>query len=107
MQRCALPVTLCWASGLMALAAIPAAGASDSALDQRFTQTVRPFVTHYCIACHSGSSPAAQFDLKSYTTMDMVVRDNSRCALMADKLAAKQMPPQADAAAAGGSCASR
>ncbi|HTX38558.1 MAG TPA: DUF1592 domain-containing protein [Bryobacteraceae bacterium] len=93
MQRCALPVTLRWASGLMALAAIPAAGASDSALEQRFTQTVRPFVTHYCIACHSGSSPAAQFDLKSYTTMDMVVRDNSRFALMADKLAAKQMPP--------------
>ena len=86
-------VILRLAPGILVLAAIPAAPAADSALDQRFTQTVRPFVARYCIGCHSGSAPAAQFDLKAYTTLDSVVRDNARWALVADKLAAQQMPP--------------
>ncbi len=62
-------------------------------LDRQFTQVVRPFVTEYCVACHSGNTPAAQFDLSSYTSMDMVVRDHPRWALVIDKLSAKQMPP--------------
>ncbi len=62
MQSRALPVVL-------ALAAIPAVGASNSAaLERQFEQTVRPFVAKYCVGCHSGQTPAAQFDLKAYTT---------------------------------------
>jgi hypothetical protein len=94
MRARAIPVILRLAPGMIALAAIPVACGADTALEQRFNQTVRPFVTHYCFACHSGTSPAGQFDLKSYTTMEMVVRDNARWELVAEKLSAGQMPPK-------------
>jgi len=78
---------------LPALLAAPAAHAADSAIGQQFAQTVRPFVEKYCVACHSGDSPAAQFDLDSYTTLDSTVRDNARWALAARRLTAREMPP--------------
>jgi hypothetical protein len=62
-------------------------------LEQQFAQTVRPFVQKYCVDCHGGDSPAAQFDLDSYTTVHSVVRDNARWALAAGRLTAKEMPP--------------
>ena len=74
---------------------IRAAEPTDSDLNRRFTQTVRPFVTTYCVMCHSGSSPAAQFNLKSYTNLDEVVRDYPRWNLVLEKLQAGQMPPKA------------
>jgi hypothetical protein len=93
LPRCAVPLILRLVSGIIAIAAIPGAEAANSALDQQFAQTVRPFVTRYCIGCHSGETPAAQLDLKAYSTMDTVVRDHPRWALVLDKLTAKQMPP--------------
>ncbi len=87
MQLRALAVTL-------ALAALPAAGSSTSALDKQFEHTVRPFVTKYCIGCHSGNTPAAQFDIKSYSTLDMVMHDYPRWALVMERLTAKEMPPK-------------
>ena len=79
---------------MLALAALPAANAATPKLDRQFDQTVRPFVTKYCVACHSGQNPAAQFDLKSYTTMDMVTKDYPRWALVMQRLTAKEMPPK-------------
>ncbi len=79
---------------VFALAAIPVAVAATPALDRQFEQTVKPFVTKYCIGCHSGQTPAAQFDLKSYTTVDMVARDYPRWALVLQRLTAKEMPPK-------------
>ena len=87
MQFRALPI-------LLAIAALPAAGASTPALSRQFEQTVRPFVAKYCIGCHSGQTPAAQFDLKAYTTRDMVTRDYPRWALVMERLTAKEMPPK-------------
>ena len=75
------------------ISVIPAAYAAAPNLDQQFTQTIRPTITKYCIGCHSGSSPAAQLDLKSYTTVDAVTRDFGRWGQVMDKLTAKQMPP--------------
>src|SRR5665213_2372795 len=90
-------VVLRIATGIIfAAAAIPIAEPASTpavSLDHQFTQVVRPFVTQYCVACHSGNTPAAGFDLASYTTMDMAVRDNARWAMVIDKLTAKQMPP--------------
>ncbi len=63
-------------------------------LDQQFEQTIRPFVGKYCVACHSGKMAPAQFDLKSYTNMDMVTDDFARWSLLADRLKAKEMPPK-------------
>ncbi len=82
--------------GLLALSAAPVAEPANppgSALDKQFTQVVRPFITEYCFACHSGKTPAAQFDLSAYTNIDMAVRDHARWALVIDKLSSKQMPP--------------
>jgi hypothetical protein len=78
----------------LALAALPRANAATPALDRQFEQTVRPFVTKYCYGCHSGRMPAAQFDLKSYTSMDMVVADFPRWTLLMQRLTAKEMPPK-------------
>src|ERR1700680_3526871 len=82
----------------LTLAASPLADAATPAptpnIDQQFDQTVKPFVGKYCVACHSGKMAPAQFDLKSYTNMDMVTDDFARWALLADGQNAKEMPPK-------------
>ena len=67
---------------------------ADSDLDRTFAKTVRPFLASYCVGCHGGAAPAAQFDLRSYSTMDAVVRDYPRWALVLEKLTAQEMPPK-------------
>jgi hypothetical protein len=79
---------------MLATAALPSAGAATHALEQQFQQTVRPFVTKYCIGCHSGQSPAAQLDLKEYSTMETVTRDFPRWTTVLEKLSAQAMPPR-------------
>jgi hypothetical protein len=80
-------------TGILAVSALPSAEPASSVLDQQFAKDVRPFVTQYCAPCHSGNAPAAQFDLSSYTSVDMVIRDHPRWALVIEKLETKQMPP--------------
>ena len=94
MLRRDIPVLPRLTAGIVAILALPAAQAADPVLDRQFAQTVRPFVAKYCVACHSGETPAAQFDLKAYSTVDSVVRDNLRWALVADRLTAQEMPPE-------------
>ncbi|HVW09061.1 MAG TPA: DUF1592 domain-containing protein [Bryobacteraceae bacterium] len=96
MSRRSIPAALGLASGVLALFTVPSAEPASTpaaSLDSQFKTVVQPFVQQYCVACHSGASPAAQFDLSSYTSMDMVVRDHPRWALVIDKLSSKQMPP--------------
>src|ERR1700678_213669 len=82
----------------LSLTAVPVADAASPAptplIDQQFEQTVKPFVGKYCVACHSGKMAPAQFDLKSYTSVDMVADDFGRWALLADRLKNKEMPPK-------------
>jgi hypothetical protein len=80
--------------GVLALAALPAAAAITPPLDRQFEQTVRPYVTKYCVGCHSGPSAAAQFDLKSYTTLSSVAQDFPRWEAVMGRLNAKEMPPK-------------
>lgn len=75
-------------------ASLSAAQLSDSAIEQQFAQTVKPFVAKYCVACHSGTSPAGGFDLKSYTTVDMVAQDYLRWGTVINRLSSQKMPPQ-------------
>jgi hypothetical protein len=63
-------------------------------LQAQFDGTVKPFVNKYCVACHSGAQPTAQFDLKSYTSMDQVKEDFPRWSLLADRLSNHEMPPK-------------
>src|SRR6266478_5420611 len=71
-----------------------ASEASNSDLERRFAQTIRPFLTSYCVGCHSGATPAAQFDLRSCTTTAAVIRDIPHWNLVLEKLTAKEMPPK-------------
>ncbi len=80
--------------GTAAISTVPAAMASKTTLDSQFRQIVRPFVTKYCSACHSGQTPAAQFDLTAYPSVETVVQDYPRWTLVHDKLTAREMPPQ-------------
>ena len=80
---------------VLTLAAISACQAATPALERQFEKTVRPFVATYCARCHSGPSPAAQFDLKSYTALGMVTHDFPRWALVGHRLEAHEMPPKA------------
>ncbi len=68
--------------------------ADSPQLQQQFDNTVRPFVGKYCVGCHSGTQPTAQFDLKSYTSVDQVKEDFPRWSLLADRLTAHEMPPK-------------
>ena len=80
--------------GILAVFLLPCAGHAQSTLDRQFQHTIRPFVTKYCFGCHSGQTPAAQFDLKAYSTLDQVTRDYPQWALVLEKLSAKEMPPK-------------
>jgi len=63
-------------------------------LERRFTTTVRPFLDAYCVNCHGGEKPAAQFDLRAYSNLNTVVRDYRHWALALDRLTAMTMPPK-------------
>ncbi|MDP9171340.1 MAG: DUF1592 domain-containing protein [Acidobacteriota bacterium] len=63
-------------------------------LEHGFTQTVRPFISEYCVGCHSGATPAAQLDLKSFTTLSSVVRDLPHWTLLMERLDRQEMPPK-------------
>src|ERR1041385_302675 len=79
---------------LLMSATLPAFAADSSDLRGQFDSTVNPFVGKYCVACHSGAQPTAQFDLKSYTSIDQVKEDFPRWSLLADRLTAHEMPPK-------------
>jgi hypothetical protein len=70
------------------------AAPARSHLERQYAQTVRPFLTSYCVGCHGGATPAAQFDLRPYSTMAAVVKDYGHWNLVLEKLAAGQMPPK-------------
>ena len=71
-----------------------AAPPGDSDPGREFTETVRPFLSTYCITCHGGEKPAAQFDLRQYATPESVVEDYPRWNRVLARLTAKEMPPK-------------
>jgi len=91
MQRTSLFLFLCLVfAGLL----MPAPQVSNSNMERRFNQTVRPFLTQYCMGCHGTATPAAQFDMRAYVSMDKALEDFPHWILMSEKLAAGQMPPK-------------
>jgi hypothetical protein len=80
---------------VLLLAFVSTSAFADSpVLQKQFDDTVKPFVGKYCVGCHSGAQPTAQFDLKSYSTIDQVKEDFPRWSLLADRLSAHEMPPK-------------
>ena len=59
-----------------------------------FTETVRPFLSTYCITGHGGEKPTAQLDLRQYATPESVVEDYSRWNRVLARLTAREMPPK-------------
>ena len=81
-----LPGTLCLTSS--------ASPPPQADLQRAFTDTVRPFLESYCVACHAGAKPMAQFDLGKYSDMASVVRDFEHWSLVLNRLTAREMPPE-------------
>ncbi len=95
MPRRTLSVILHLALGCVAILTPQSSrAAAGPDLERKFTQTVRPFMTRYCVGCHSGNTPAAQLDLGTYTSMETVARDHPRWNVVLQKLTAKEMPPK-------------
>lgn len=94
MQRRAPAITRLLVLGTIAIPRILTAERANSDLERKFAQTVRPFLTRYCAGCHGGATPAAQFDLRPYSTMAAVVRDYPHWNLVLEKLRAREMPPR-------------
>jgi hypothetical protein len=72
-----------------------AATRSGADVERGFTETVQPFLNSYCTGCHGGAKPAAQLDLRQYSTAESVVQDFSRWNRVLARLAAREMPPKA------------
>ena len=64
-------------------------------MEREFTETVKPFVESYCTACHGGATPAAQFDLRKYSSLTRVVEDIDHWSTVMTRLSSGTMPPQA------------
>src|SRR5256885_3282664 len=70
------------------------AGRSSSSLrSDAFETSIKPFLKTYCYGCHSGSQPAAGFDLTSYTNQESIVGDQHHWNLVLARLRASEMPP--------------
>lgn len=65
-----------------------------TALERRFTGNVRVFLEKYCISCHSGERPAAQFDLSGFATMADLMHDGHRWSQILERVRAGEMPPK-------------
>src|SRR6478609_7268716 len=94
MSRCASAIAGWLMLGIIGIVRVHAAETANPDLERKFSQTVRPFLASYCIGCHSGSSPAAQFTLQPYTTVEAVVRDQAHWGHVLERLATNQMPPR-------------
>src|SRR4030095_5780119 len=91
MQRTIATAIFLFLSAVTVKAATPDPTELD--LERRFVEAVRPFLVSYCISCHSGEKPMAQFDLGQYSNLRAVVQDHSHWSLVLEKLSAKQIPP--------------
>jgi hypothetical protein len=72
---------------------IRATDAADAKLDREFAQTIRPLLNRYCTSCHGGAAPAAQFDLRAYSTMAYVIEDLPHWTRVIERLTVQEMPP--------------
>ncbi len=81
-------------AGVFLLAADAAAEETEATLAGSFATTIRPFLESYCTGCHGAEKPKGQLDLTVFQTMDAVVKDHPRWALVLEQLASGEMPPE-------------
>jgi mono/diheme cytochrome c family protein len=78
---------------LVFLLATSAFGAPEPALENRFDQTVRPFLKNNCLGCHGPEKPKGKLDLSAYTSVSSIVSDHRVWVLVRERLEADEMPP--------------
>ena len=66
---------------------------ATATLEDRFRETVRPFLDTYCLKCHDKEKPKGDMDLSVYPTADSVSRDLEHWELVLEQLEEKSMPP--------------
>src|SRR3954467_2559449 len=73
----------------------PSTEIEGKALDDRFRQTVAPFIRTYCVDCHGGGKgkPKGDLNLARYTSLDAIARDLGRWEGVMEELEAEAMPP--------------
>ena len=67
--------------------------ATRAQLEQQFTETVRPFLQTYCLACHGKDKPKGQLDLSAFTDLPSVVAGIRRWEPVLEMLGSGEMPP--------------
>src|SRR5260370_1257206 len=63
-------------------------------LEQRFAESVQPFLKNYCLSCHGTTKQQAKLDLSGYTSVAAVAKDESVWGRVRERLEATEMPPQ-------------
>ena len=83
------------ATGLVAVSGLRSGMAAPTVtLEKRFDTDVKPFLKTYCVACHTGAKPAAQFDLAPYTSLSAVVKDLGHWDHVLSRVSTSTMPPK-------------
>ncbi|HVK09029.1 MAG TPA: DUF1592 domain-containing protein [Gemmataceae bacterium] len=83
---------------ILLLALFTAAGsAADpdfARLETGFRTAVQPFLTTYCLGCHSKAKAKGGLDLSGFTSADAVARDYRRLEVVVGQLHVGAMPPE-------------
>ncbi|BDC48825.1 hypothetical protein F183_A11410 [Bryobacterales bacterium F-183] len=83
------------ATGLVAVTGLRSGTAAPTVtLEKRFDSDVKPFLQTYCAGCHTGTKPAAQFDLGPYTSHGAVVKDLAHWDHVLNRVSTATMPPK-------------
>lgn len=86
------------ASRLAALAAVAGGFAATCAgKDEGFDRVVQPLLTHYCVRCHGGTEPKAEFDLEALRNQGSVLNARPAWEKVLENLRAAAMPPDGEA----------
>jgi len=78
---------------LLALLAVAVGAVASWAGEGGFDTDVRPFVTRYCIECHSTADKAGEVDLERFVEAGDLAADPAPWQLVADQLRSGAMPP--------------
>jgi hypothetical protein len=91
-----------WALGALLVATVLAGSASLTApappgvdsLERRFSETVRPFLVHYCFSCHGPKKQKAHLDLSRDATAAAIAGNLRQWGKVLERLEREEMPPE-------------
>ena len=72
----------------------PVAVAQPKAADPTFDQTIKPFLTTYCVSCHNSKKPAGELALDVYLSEAHARKDRKAWESVEKRLVAGDMPPK-------------